>query len=187
MNSSASDYLTLRCRSVPLRQSLWCRSVPISAATISRFRHLTAPNGTQRHLTAPKTFFSRFPAGQIGKQTVKFSNSSTLKARPRTLPILLEQKVRTDPGASSQIKPNQASGEYSSECCAKRNFPGSQLLSRFLSAVQKQTFQLLSRLRKKLHLVAPSFAQLQFSPSAPSEIRRLRRHQDLLSSISNQK
>ena len=47
-----------RCRS---GQSLWCRSVPISAATISRFRHLTAPNGTQRHLSAPKTFFQSAP------------------------------------------------------------------------------------------------------------------------------
>src|SRR5436309_15574391 len=86
MISSASDYLTLRCRSVPLRQPLWCRSVPIGAATISGFRHLTAPNGTQRHLSAPKTFFSRFPAGQIGNQLVKFSK------------YLLDQKVRTDPG-----------------------------------------------------------------------------------------
>ena len=51
----------LRCRSVPLRQSLWCRSVPTSAATFSRFRHVTAPNGTQRHLSAPKTFFPSAP------------------------------------------------------------------------------------------------------------------------------
>ena len=110
MISSASDYLTLRCRSVPLRQSLWCRSVPIGAATISGFRHLTAPNGTQRHLSAPKTFFSRFPAGQIGKQTVKFSNSSSLKAPLRTVP--LAERLRPTQG----IKPNQTSGEYSSEC-----------------------------------------------------------------------
>src|SRR5438046_2467081 len=47
-----------RCRS---GKSLWCRSVPISAATISRFRHLTAPNGTQRHLSAPKAFFPSAP------------------------------------------------------------------------------------------------------------------------------
>jgi len=135
MISSASDYLTLRCRSVPLRQSLWCRSVPIGAATISGFRHLTAPNGTQRHLSAPKTFFSRFPAGQIGKQTVKFSNSSSLKAPLRTVP--LAERLRPTQG----IKPNQTSGEYSSECARSETSQAPTFCPIFYQRISYQPFR----------------------------------------------
>src|SRR5438552_13784878 len=89
-------------------------ALPVAACSSRQSSQKPAATGSYRQLPAPKMFFSRFSAGQIGKQTTKFSNSSSSK--PHLGPSLLKEKVRTDPGASSQIKPNQASGEYSSEC-----------------------------------------------------------------------